>query len=204
MLYNASKLREPIMAKQNVATVQAPPIAAKKASGGKPIATTANLSQLQAALAAFGRARRSNSGQGGSAEYRLLDGRTYDDLAEECIVAGPGETIILVAGDAFKMDSKLKSIAARFRRGLASDNRDDFHRLGSYEVTVKEFEGTKGFRFLNEETGQMETMDIPNLIQCECNPGIADKRDMPEWEAIAEKYGVELAEEVEVEEEVEA
>lgn len=204
------------MAKQTVSVPVAAPLA-RKATGGKPIANTTNLKGLAFALAAFG--RQSSGRASGGSEMRLLDGTTYDQLAEQCLdqwnayvadqelpegeQTGVPPVVVLVEGQHFKMDSKLKSIKARIQRALAGGSegdsrKDEMHTLKSFEVSVKAFDATPGFKYLNPETGKMEVQDIPNTIYIELNPGIAEKA--AKW---AELNGGEVVE-AEDAEEVEA
>lgn len=175
-----------------VATVTGPVVrSAQPAKGGKPVGSTVNLAGLQAALMAYS---RQASGRGGSVEETLLDGRTYDQLAEDCLDAflenGIEGVVILVEGVHFRMDAQLKSIQARIQRALAGgasggSRKDELHKLTSYEVRVKAFDAVKDFSFTNPETGKMETTDIPNTLYVTLNPGIAEKAE--QWATIREQ-----------------
>ncbi len=173
---------------RNVTTVKAPPVQApapKKSTGGKPVATSINLDGLAAALMALKAAGKAN--RGGREEMRLLDGRTYDELAEEIIAKAPGSMVVLVEGINFRMDAELKSIAARVRRALAGDNRDALHRLIGYHCTVGQIEAVKDFTYTTPD-GKLAKENIPNTIVIDVNAGILTRQE--EWE---EAFGEPIA-----------
>lgn len=161
------------MAKQT--TVAAPPVQARPVTGGKPVANTTKLERLAMAMAAYGKQAKKRGGPG-TIEMKLLDGRTYDQLAEELIELGSNQEMLLVEGIHFKLDSKLKSIVARFKRALAGDNRDALHKLTAEHVSWTPFEAIQGFSFIDDD-GNMLTEDVPNLIKIETHVGIDEKRE---------------------------
>lgn len=146
------------------------------AKSQKVVATSANLALLAAAASKMFSAP---SQRGGKAERPLDDGTTYDDLAEQLIQLGPGQTLALFEGEHFSTSGiRLTSVESRIRKALAdSDRRDALHRLTAEHITVKAIEGQKGVKVQNPETGKMESVDLPNCVVIGTHPGIAGKYD---------------------------